>query len=703
MTDREPLTIGSVLDSRYRLESVIGEGTFWLTYLATDQETEETVVIKEYLPAVLARRREDGEVEARQEVLRGAFTAGGVRVLKEAAILAKIEHPAIAAVRTAFKQNGTAYIVREYVHGQSFVNWVNSLPRQPSPVEMDRVCGTLLDALETTHAQGIWHLDITPEHVLMRAKDNLPVLIDFGETRAAIACSTRAMHTFVRPGYSPPEQHVFDEAAQGPWTDVYGIAAVMYRAVTGRGPTDVITRNHTDEMQTAVAALAGLYRVKFLKAIDKAMSLDPSRRQQSIAALRSDLFEQVDIPVPLHNKGRKKTPTGASKLISADAKPGQISRWLAPALALVVIAGGLGAFFALRSPSRSTKMPDQAATLVLGSREIDSSADPQLLLKAAETDPAQRERIERRLQEFGFIKIALAGATIWRKPGAGVAFRDCPTCPELAVVPAGSFLMGSPTSEPGRGEDEDDTAGPGGERVAVSLPRPFAIGRYSVTLAEFTDFVRQAGQKIELGCYARYGSWQLFPDLAWHHPGFGQDDRHPVVCVNWDDAQAYVAWLGRKTGQRYRLPTEQEREFATRALVREGIQPRYFFGDDENELCRFANVADLDARAANPDWSVVNCHDGFAETAPVGSFKPNAFGLYDMLGNVWEWTADCFRNSLPRLGDLTTACTSVDQRVLRGGSWRDNGAVVRSAARIASAPNIRDEIVGFRVVRDISP
>ena len=703
MTDREPLTIGSVLDGRYRLESVIGEGTFWLTYLATDQETEEPVIIKEYLPAVLARRREDGEVDARQEVLRGAFTAGGVRVLEEAAILAKIEHPAIAAVRAAFKQNGTAYIVREYVHGQSFVNWLNSLPRQPSPVEMDRVCGTLLDALEATHAQGIWHLDITPEHVLMRAKDNLPVLIDFGETRAAIACSTRAMHTFVRPGYSPPEQHVFDEAAQGPWTDVYGIAAVMYRGVTGRGPTDVITRNHTDEMQTAVAALAGLYRVKFLKAIDKAMSLDPSRRQQSIAALRSDLFEQVDIPVPPHNNGRKKTLVEDSKLISADAKPGQISRWLAPALALVVIAGGLGAFFALRSPSRSTKVPDQAATLVLDSREIDSSADPQLLLKAAETDPAQRERIERRLQEFGFIKIALAGANIWRKPGAGLAFRDCPTCPELAVVPAGSFLMGSPTSEPGRGEDEDDTAGPGGERVAVSLPRPFAIGRYAVTLAEFTDFVRQAGQKIELGCYARYGAWQLFPDLAWHHPGFDQDDRHPVVCVNWDDAQAYVAWLGRKTGQRYRLPTEQEREFATRALVREGIQPRYFFGDDENELCRFANVADLDAKAANPDWSVVNCHDGFAETAPVGSFKPNAFGLYDMLGNVWEWTADCFRNSLPRPGDLTTACTSVDQRVLRGGSWRDNGGVVRSAARIASAPNIRDEIVGFRVVRDISP
>ncbi len=703
MTDREPLTTGSVLDGRYRLETVLGGGTFWFTYLATDQETDEPVVIKEYLPAGLARRREDGKVEARQEVLRGAFAAGGVRVLQEAAKLAKIEHPAIAAVRAAFKQNGTAYIVRDYVHGQSFVNWLNSLPRQPSPVEMDRLCDTLLDALETAHAQGIWHLDITPEHVLMHAKDNLPVLIDFGETRAAIACSTRAMHTFVRPGYSPPEQHVFDEAAQGPWTDVYGVAAVLYRAVTGRGPTDVITRNHTDEMQTAVAALGGIYRVTFLKAIDRAMSLDPSRRQQSIAALRSELFEPVDRPDPPHKKDPKKMARVAGTLDPADPKPVKISRWLAPALALVVIAGGLGTFIAGKLMSRSINVPEQAATLVLDSREIDSGADPQLLLKAAEADPAQRERIEHRLQEAGLIKIALAGATIWRKPGAGLPFRDCPSCPELAVVPAGSFLMGSPASEPGRGEDEDDTAGPGGERVAVSLPRPFAIGRYAVTLAEFTDFVRQAGRKIELGCYARYGAWQLFPDLAWHDPGFVQDDRHPVVCVNWDDAQAYVAWLGRKTGQRYRLPTEQEREYATRALASEGIQPRYFFGNDENELCHFANVADLDAKAANPDWSVVNCHDGFAQTAPVGSFKPNAFGLYDMLGNVWEWTADCFRNSLPRAGDLTTACTSVDQRVLRGGSWRDNGGVVRSAARIASAPNIRDEIVGFRVVRDIYP
>ena len=703
MTDRKPLAIGLVLDGRFRLEKVLAEGTFWLTYLATDQETEEPVVIKEYLPVVLARRREDGEVEARLEVLRGAFIAGGVRVLKEATTLAKIEHPAIAPVRAAFKQNGTAYIVREYVEGQSFVNWVNSLPRHPSQAEMDRVCGMLLDALAMTHAQGIWHLDITPEHVVMRARDNMPVLIDFGETRAAIACSTRAMHTFVRPGYSPPEQHVFDEAAQGPWTDVYGVAAVLYRAVTGRGPTDVIARNHADDMQTAVAAPAGFYRVAFLKAIDKAMSLDPNRRQQGIAALRLDLFAEVDAPNPSRTKIKKKAARVALNPSEGDAKSGMISRLLAPVLALVVIAAGLGAFTALRSASRLTKVPDQAATLVLDSREIAGSADPQLLLKTAAGDPAQRERIERQLQESGLIKIALAGTTIWRKPGAGLVFRDCATCPELAVVPAGSFLMGSPASEPGRGEDEDDTAGPGGERVAVSLPRPFAIGRYAVTLAEFADFVRQTGQKIEPGCYARYGAWQLFPDLSWQHPGFDQDERHPVVCVSWDDAQAYVAWLGRKTGQSYRLPTEQEREFATRALVSEGAQPRYFSGDDENELCRFANIADLDAKAVNPGWNVVNCHDGFAQTAPVGSFRPNAFGLFDMLGNVWEWTADCFSKNLPRQGDLTTACTSVDQRVLRGGSWRDNGRVVRSAARIASVPSIRDEIVGFRVVRDLSP
>ena len=264
MADRESLAVGYVLAERYRLAKVLGEGTFWVTYLATDLATEGPVVVKEYFPVVLARRREDGGAEARQPAQQHVFAEGAERVVNEATTLAKIRHPAIAGIQAAFKDNGTAYVVRDYIDGQSLVNWLNASARQPSPDEIYRVCGMLLDALAMTHAKGIWHLDITPEHVLIRTDDCMPVLIDFGETRAAVACITRAMHTFIRPGYSPPEQHVFDESAQGPWTDVYGIAAVFYRMVTGRGPIDVIARNHTDDMPKAAAvAPAGSFRPHF--------------------------------------------------------------------------------------------------------------------------------------------------------------------------------------------------------------------------------------------------------------------------------------------------------------------------------------------------------------------------------------------------------------------------------------------------------
>ena len=431
------------------------------------------------------------------------------------------------------------------------------------------------------------------------------------------------------------------------------------------------------------------------------MALDPDRRQHSIGELRSELLDKVETRPPVQ-KTRQEKIRNSRDIRQPDGAPARAKGWLAFALPLAVLAGGIAAFIASHSGPRSMQAPAAQTARGPDSGEISLMTDPQALLRMAEANPVRLEPIERRLVELGMIKIVQATTVIWRMPGAGVGFRDCPTCPELAVLPAGSFLMGSPASELGRGDDEDDTPGPGGDRVAVSLPRPFAIGRYAVTVAEYSDFVRQSGHKMDPGCHARYGAWQLFPDLSWRSPGFDQDVRHPVVCVSWNDAQAYVSWLSAGTGQRYRLPTEQEREFATRASITNGSHLRYFFGEDENELCAFANIADLDAKAVNTEWSVVNCHDGFAQTAPVGSFKPNAFGLYDMLGNVWEWTADCFRNSLLRHGEAAPVCSDVDQRVLRGGSWRDNGRVVRSAVRISSAPGIRDEIVGFRVARELS-
>ena len=206
------------------------------------------------------------------------------------------------------------------------------------------------------------------------------------------------------------------------------------------------------------------------------------------------------------------------------------------------------------------------------------------------------------------------GATVM----AGQPFRDCLACPELVVVPAGSFLMGSPVSETRRDDDE-------GPQHRVTIPAPLAVGRYEVTFAEW-DACVAAG-----GCPHR-------PDDA----GWGRGRRtRPVINVSWKDAQAYVQWLSRKTGQTYRLLSEAEWEYVARA----GTSTAWYWGAREAGQCGYANGADEEAKKHNSSWTVVGCDDGYYRTAPVGRFEANAFGLYDVLGNVWEWVQDCWHES----------------------------------------------------------
>jgi formylglycine-generating enzyme required for sulfatase activity len=177
-----------------------------------------------------------------------------------------------------------------------------------------------------------------------------------------------------------------------------------------------------------------------------------------------------------------------------------------------------------------------------------------------------------------------------------------------------------------------------------------------------------------------------------------QDDTHPVVCVSWEDASAYAAWLTRRSGRNYRLLTEAEWEYAARAGT---TTPRYW-GDDANESCAYANTADLDAFRQVPDainWPFANCSDGRAHTAPVGSYRPNRFGLHDMLGNVWEWTQDCWNVNYTAAPADGSAWAAGDcfMRVVRGGSWDDSPPGVRAAYRVGSPVVIRVYGRGFRV------
>lgn len=276
---------------------------------------------------------------------------------------------------------------------------------------------------------------------------------------------------------------------------------------------------------------------------------------------------------------------------------------------------------------------------------------------------------------------------------AGSEIKDCGDCPEMRVIPAGSFDMGSPVRESGRFDDEGPV-----RRVSV---RQFALGKYEVTRGQFAAFVSATGHDADSDCNTfEAGQPGKRGARNWRDPGYAQTDAHPVVCVNSHDAKAYAAWLGKATGHSYRLPSEAEWEYAARA----GSTAARYWGESADEACRYANVMDATGKrlVAGVIWPVHNCSDGHAYSAPAGSFKPNAFGLYDMSGNALEWTEDCMNENYAGAPTDGIAWFHGDcrQGVLRGGAWINEPRRQRSAYRRAVPKGFRDFYFGFRVARD---
>ena len=278
-------------------------------------------------------------------------------------------------------------------------------------------------------------------------------------------------------------------------------------------------------------------------------------------------------------------------------------------------------------------------------------------------------------------------------PKAGKIFRDCPTCPEMVVIPSGSFDMGSPGSEAGRAKDEGPV-----HRVNVAA---FALGKTEVTRGQFAAFVKKTKYSSGDKCWTHEGGKVEERDGDWRKPRYGQEDNYPIGCINWSDAKAYAEWLSRTTGKKYRLPTEAEWEYAARG----NTSTARYWGDKPDEACAYANAADKTAQAqirGASSWSAHKCTDGFAYTAPAGSFKANAFGLNDMLGNVWEWTEDSYHNSYKGApADGSAWQGDGAKRVLRGGSWNNGPRNVRTAVRNSYKPELRYSFYGFRLARKL--
>jgi formylglycine-generating enzyme required for sulfatase activity len=327
-----------------------------------------------------------------------------------------------------------------------------------------------------------------------------------------------------------------------------------------------------------------------------------------------------------------------------------------------------------------------------------------------------------RLARLGVIAALSLVATAGAAPShaapqpAARRIKDCADCPAMVVVPGGRFTIGSPETEPGRHKNE-------GPQRALDIAT-LAVSETEITRRQFSAFVRATRRTVAPGCDTHGdgadGNWDATPAASWMSPGFPQGDDHPVVCVTWQDAADYAAWLAARTGRPYRLLREAEWEYAARG----GTTGAFYWGADEDAACPYANGGDRSLLRTLPAWSraiaqavrdrepgarILECDDGAGFTRAVGGLRANAFGLHDMTGNVWEWVEDCFQpGAYAHLaadgrpaghGADGAAC---ERHRARGGSWDDYPIDLRSARRTVGLQlDARRNDTGFRVARGI--
>lgn len=255
---------------------------------------------------------------------------------------------------------------------------------------------------------------------------------------------------------------------------------------------------------------------------------------------------------------------------------------------------------------------------------------------------------------------------------------------DMATVPAGSFQMGK-TVDRGYGKMDGPTH-------TVTIKQPFKVAKHEVTLGEFRAFTRETGYVSERKCnvYKEGTNWFIDPERNWADPGFAQQENHPVVCVSWRDAQAYIDWMNSKTGHHYRLPSEAEWEYiATTARLGGGTVTH-----------DVANIGKVECCGGKTQGK-----DTWIHTAPVGSFPADKYGLHDIRGNVWEWQRDCYNddyNGAPANGDARESCPTPGYHVVRGGSYGDAGEFLEERFRLRGPEDQGYFTVGFRLAESLT-
>ena len=652
------LPLGTLLNGCYRVGRVLGHGGFGITYLAWDENLELRLAIKEYLPLYLATRTGDrATVSVRPGEAREQFDHGLAGFLDEARALARFDqHPGIVGVKGFFRANGTGYMVMEYVDGITLKTY---LERHGGRIPFQTALALLMpvmDALRAVHKVDLLHRDIAPDNIYIATGGQVK-LLDFGAARAAVRDQSQSLSMIFKPGYAPWEQ-CHKGGRQGPWTDVYALAATLYRAITGSPPPESPDRMEQDEFK-APSVLGIALTAAVERALVAALAVKARDRTQDIQTLQQGLQGAGVPPLP---------PDPAPDPIAkpeAQTAPGPTGMPPAAkgALALMALLILINLLFWISN--ESARMEALETTAEAQRRAAAEQVATELQAREAAQLKAQQEQSERQAQDARAAEAARGEAAA----KAQQARARQPFEPEMVTIEAGSFLMGSPAKEPERTDVE-------GPQHRVQVPA-FELGKTEVTFTQWD------------ACVADGGCTHKPEDQGW---GRGQ---HPVINVSWDDAQGYVKWLTRKTGKGYRLPSEAEWEYAARAgttsLFSTGnciktTQANYS-GIYEYNGCRAKTGKDLN------------------KTQAVGSYPANPWGLSDMHGNVYEWVQDCWHadyTGAPKDGSAWLDSCANQGRVIRGGSWSFPPGGLRSAYRLWLDSGYR-AYLGFRVAGTLTP
>ena len=700
---------------RYRLERLIGMGGMGQVWQATDLATHaelghSAVVALKILPPQLTQSPAHAKL-----------------LIEEATQARRLAHDNIVRVYEWAQDPATSsyFIIMECLEGQDLEAWLAEHGKA-TPAQVEQMLRPVANALQYAWGKHrLVHRDLKPGNVFLTAAGEIK-LLDFGIASRARSTGTdlgMATPNAGTAGYRAPEAGT-GQGAPRPQLDVYAVAVMIYQLLEGRLPFD----QPTALLEPPKPAALNAQQWEVLK---HGFANRAGERPESVAALLDALRDAAgpNAEEAAQREAASKAERAAAEQQEREARAAREQRARNDAIARaeedeqrrqkeVELAARrkAEAQAAAREKARQDQLrreqekqrkaqaeqeakerKERLRQQLIARRDADAlkarQAEEEYQRKMAQlkAEAAYRAEQERHRKEQAARKAAELAALL---PSASSPVADAEGVlrdrftdgsgvgPDLVLIPTGRFQMGS-------NEHEHKAAvKAGAQRTSldkelpahwVGIEHSFALGRYPVTVGEWRAFVKATG-------------WQSKLDVDWQQPGFAQDERHPVVCVSWHDAQLYLQWLGEKTGQQYRLPSEAEWEYACRA----GSHTAFSFGDQITP-----EHANYDGHFTYNDGPKGSSHGG---TTRVGSYQPNPWGLFDMHGNVWEWTQDTVHDNYlgaPIDGSAWEQGGDKARRILRGGAWLYQPRYLRSAMRNGYSALLANDVVGFRVARKL--